>query len=249
MPRFIKALLAAFAILATSQLTFAGGITVGQTNNGNCYPFMCNAAGTSSGPAIDYQQVFASTAFSGSPTIDSLTFSYYAPWGGNATLLGGTYELEWGYAPLNAVDNLSTSLASNYLGAPQMIGSFVVPTGGLFYGPSFTFSFLAFNYNPLQGDLLLEILVSNQDNVRNLSGNGYNQSDDTGIATSRAYCIKMLRRRERIGNLVRNHNPGAFVLYPFWHRHPGIASFPAKTFRTVAHGLCGNLPFLSDFAR
>jgi PEP-CTERM motif len=190
MPRFIKALLAAFAILATSQLTFAGGITVGQTNNGNCYPFMCNAAGTSSGPAIDYQQVFASTAFSGSPTIDSLTFSYYAPWGGNATLLGGTYELEWGYAPLNAVDNLSTSLASNYLGAPQMIGSFVVPTGGLFYGPSFTFSFLAFNYNPLQGDLLLEILVSNQDNVRNLSGNGYNQSDDTGIATSRAYCIK-----------------------------------------------------------
>jgi hypothetical protein len=116
---------------------------------------MCNAAGTSSGPAIDYQQVYTSTAFSGSPTIDSLTFSY-----------------------------------CNYLGAPQMIGSFVVPTGGSFYGPSFTFSFLPFNYNPAQGDLLLEILVSNQDNVRDLSGNGYNQSDDTGIATSRAYCIK-----------------------------------------------------------
>jgi hypothetical protein len=189
MSSHIKILVVAFAVFAMSDVALAGSITVGNADYGNCYPFMCNGAGTSSGPSIDYQQVFAPTAFAGSTSIDSLTFSYYGPFGGNATLLGGTYEFEWGYARLNAVNNLSTSLPSNYLGAPQMIGSFVVPSGGLFYGTNFTFSFLPFNYNPAQGDLLLEILVSNQDNVPNLSGNGYNQSDDTGFVTSRAYCF------------------------------------------------------------
>jgi hypothetical protein len=47
-----------------------------------------------------------------------------------------------------------------------------------------------FDYDPTIGDLLLEIVVSDQDNVPNGSGaNGYNEADDTGTSTSRAYCL------------------------------------------------------------
>ncbi len=49
---------------------------------------------------------------------------------------------------------------------------------------------ITFDYDPTIGDLLLEISVSNQDNVPNGQGlNGYNEADDTGTSTSRAYCL------------------------------------------------------------
>jgi hypothetical protein len=37
--------------------------------------------------------------------------------------------------------------------------------------------------------LLLEVVVNNQDNVPNNSGNGYNEGDNSRSVTSRAYCI------------------------------------------------------------
>ncbi len=193
MSKYIRVLLTAFAALAMAHVAAAGSVTVGTNDNGNCYPFMCNDSGISSGQSIDYQQVYASTAFSSPVSINSLTWYYTSEFGGSSTAIGGTYKFEWGYAPLNAVNNLSTTLSSNYISGPNVIGTFVIPAGGINDNPSFTFSgFTPFNYNPADGDLLLEVLVSNQDNVRNGSGNGYNQSDDTGTVTSRAYCITNL---------------------------------------------------------
>jgi hypothetical protein len=43
--------------------------------------------------------------------------------------------------------------------------------------------------HPFTADLLLEVDVTNQDNVANGSGNGYNWADFTGIQVARAYCL------------------------------------------------------------
>lgn len=53
-------------------------------------------------------------------------------------------------------------------------------------------------YNLALGNLLLEIVVTNQDNVPNFSGNGYNEADGSGTVTvtSRAYCSPMSDARQ-----------------------------------------------------
>jgi hypothetical protein len=176
--------------LMLGQSLLRADVTVGTDNNGNCYPFMCNDSGTSVGQSIDYEQVYASTAFTGPQTIDSIEWYFASVFGGNDVVLGGNYEFEWGYAASNAVGNLSSALASNYTSGPNLIGTGVIPAGGTNYGAILTLSgFTPFTYDPSLGDLLLEIVVTDQDNVPNGSGNGYNESDDAGAETSRAYCI------------------------------------------------------------
>jgi PEP-CTERM motif len=190
MTRILKFIVVTVAMLALSQVSRAGSVTVGNFDNGNCYPLMCNDSGTSSGQSIDYQQVYGSSAFSGSTTINSVTWYFASEFGGNATLLGGSYTFYWGYAALNSVNNLSTTLADNYIGGANLIGTADVPAGGISDDPTVTLSgFTPFTYDPADGNLLLEIVVSGQDNVANGSGNGYNESDDTGTITSRAYCV------------------------------------------------------------
>src|SRR5262249_6580858 len=48
-------------------------------------------------------------------------------------------------------------------------------------------------YDPSLGELLLEIVVTNQDNVPNGIGAGANKADETGTVTSRAYCVTNIR--------------------------------------------------------
>jgi hypothetical protein len=81
-------------------------------------------------------------------------------------------------------------LANNYISGPNVIGTATIPVGGVNDNPTLTLSgFTPFTYDPTLGNLLLEIIVTNQDLVANGSGNGYNESDDTGSVTSRAYCL------------------------------------------------------------
>jgi hypothetical protein len=187
MSKSIKFSFAAFAALLMCNLAAAGSITFGNYNNGNCIPFNCNVSGTSSGQVIDYQQVYKGPHFGGAVNINSISFISIGL--GNDALLGGTYKLEWGYAPLNALDNLSTTLASNYsLGGPAVLETLTVPAGGIKEPSLLTFSGFLFNYNPAVGDLLLEIIVSNQDNVPIGPNSGFNEADFYGGQTSRAYC-------------------------------------------------------------
>jgi hypothetical protein len=177
---------------------------------------MCNNSGTDVGQSIDYQQVYAASAFSSPSTINSITWHYDYLAGGNATLLGGTYTVYWGYAALDSVMHLSTNLPSNYISGPTMIGEFTIPTGGVNDDPSFTFSFDSkqqFTYDPSLGNLLLEVIVNNQDNVPNGSGNGSNQDDDTGAVTSRAYCTYNGCHADRTG-LVTTFDVSAPVPEP-----------------------------------
>ena len=63
------------SVLSAGVLLHAGSLTVGTYTNGNCYPLMCNDSGTNMGITMDYQQVYASTAFSGTVNINSVTFN------------------------------------------------------------------------------------------------------------------------------------------------------------------------------
>ena len=176
------------SLLSAGVLLHAGSsLTVGTYTNGNCYPLMCNDSGTSSGITMDYQQVYASTAFPGTVNINSVSFNWASFFGGSDMILGGKYTLEAGYA---SSLSLSTTLASNYILGPTVLGTFTIPAGGAPFGSAYTFSFNQFTYNSSLGDLLLEIVANGQDNVPGGSGNSYMEADETGSVTSRAYCIE-----------------------------------------------------------
>lgn len=176
-------------IVLAATFAHATSITVGSMDSGNCYPFMCNDSGTNSGVAIDYQEAYNSSAFSGPITVGSISYSYW-PFGGPSVLLGGTYFFYWGYSSVGL--NLTSNLASNYTAAGASLFFIdIVNPGGTNFGSTLTFTgFSPFTYDPSQGDLILEIVAVDQDNVPNDGlDNGYNWADYTGIDVMRAYCL------------------------------------------------------------
>lgn len=167
----------------------ANPVTVGVASTGNCYPFMCNDSGASSGPSIHYQQVYSASAFSGPTQINSLTFFRVlaAQFGGTSTVLAGNYRVSLS-TTTRAVNGLSANLASN-IGSDNMV-IFNGNLGGLSSTPSFTITASApFFYDPSLGNVLLDIVVTDQTAVFNGSGNGYNDADARGVVTTRAYAF------------------------------------------------------------
>ncbi len=181
-------LLTLFALLSMTLMMHASSVTVGSMDSGNCYPFMCNDSGTNVGQSIDYQEAYVSTAFSGPITVSSMSWGQWTGAAGDV-VLGGSYTFYWGYSAVGL--GLTSTFSSNYVAGTQtLIGTATVPAGGVTYGPTLTLSgFQPFTYNPANGDLLLEIIVNNQDNVPNGTGNGYNWADYTGSQVARAYCL------------------------------------------------------------
>jgi len=186
------------ASLVLSLAAQAGTVTVGSFDGGNCYPFMCNDSGTSTGISIDYQQVYNSARFTSGPVkLTSETFYYDANAGGNEAVLNGNYSVYLSTTS-SSVSGLSSNLVSNRGTDWTLVWSGML-------GGNFTNSFTitdttAFNYNPANGNLLLEVIASNQQNVPgegtkgkyvppNGTGNGYNEADYTGTDTQRAYCL------------------------------------------------------------
>ena len=174
-------------LLTGCMMLHAGTVTVGSYDSGNCYPFMCNDSGTSSGVSIDYQQAYNSAKFSGPLAISTITWEWW-PGSTSSTALGGNYSFYWGYSAVGL--GLSSNLASNYNGAANFLGTASIPSGGINDNPTLTLTLGSpFTYNPANGDLILEIVVDTQDNVSNGSGNGYNWADLTGSDTTRAFCL------------------------------------------------------------
>lgn len=194
MPRIIWiCALASLLAIAAGNNALAGSTMVGTANDGNCYPFMCNDSGTGAGPSIQYQQVFSSNSFgSNAVNITSETFywNFAQQYGGNDTLLGGTYI---GYLSTTSaqVNNLNGGCLSCNVGANDtQVFDFTVPSGGVSFGQSYTINnSTGFMFDPSQGNLLLDIFASNQDNVPNGSGNSYSNADHSGDYTSRAYAF------------------------------------------------------------
>jgi hypothetical protein len=181
---------AALTVMATLGIETANAAptTVGVADMGSCYPALCNDSGTSVGQNIDYQQVYGASAFSGPLTITSISFFFDAQAGGTGLILSGNYLIDLGYAA-NGVGALITSLNSNIVGTESLFAS-ASSGGNDSANPTATINGQTpFNYDPANGDLLLEIIASNQSIFPTGTGNGYFEADDTGQVTSRAYCV------------------------------------------------------------
>lgn len=188
-----SAILLPLAILLSVAASGAS-LTVGSANDGNCLPFNCNDTGSASGQSIQYQQVYDSSLFGASPVrITAIAFSNtLLPLFGfaNVPLLAGDYDFSFAYTSAG-VNGLSTNLASNITSGQATFLVFNSP--GISQGFS-TLTFLGsapFTYDPTLGNLLLNLVVSNQANVPSSSYNPANgfDSDDTGTSTSRAFRI------------------------------------------------------------
>jgi hypothetical protein len=179
----------AVLLIALSSVARADEVTVGVADTGDCYPFMCNDSGTGSGLAIEYQQVYSSSEFSGPMLITSETFYdlYAQMFGGDDLLFGGNYTFSLSTTSAD-VNMLGTDLADNLGADDTTVLTYSASPGGEMFGTDFTFTNTTpFLYNPADGNLLLDITVEDQDNLVNALGNSYNDADDTGMETSRAY--------------------------------------------------------------
>lgn len=178
--------------LAWVAPAMATDVVVGTANTGNCYPFLCNDTGTSTGLVMDYEQVYSSTLFSGPTYIFSVTGFFDQVDGGTGYELGGSYYVYLGYAAHGSVNNLSTDLASNFLTTPSLAFSYTIPDNYISINPTgvlpFNSPFWGAPYDPSVGDLLLEVQVFDQVSDPNPNGRGYLAADNTGTVTSRVYC-------------------------------------------------------------
>lgn len=136
------------AVVLSSSVFFSApalaSVTVGTASiGGNCFPFGCGYTGT-------YQQVYGASAFSAPTTINNVEFfaSPSFPLGSN----GSTYTLNF-YLTSKSVDGLSTNPADNRTTLLSSFGTFVP-------GASYSFTGNSFSYNPLLGNLLLDISTS-----------------------------------------------------------------------------------------
>lgn len=167
---------------------------VGNHNTYNSLPF-------SSGPAyglVEYQQVYASSAFPGPITIGSVYFFGEDPYIGQL-MDTGDYTISFSVTSA-VVNGLSSNLASN-IGTPlQTFGTFHVE-GNM---PSvLTFVGTPFSYDPGQGNLLMDVTLANGVNLGAFS---YFQADNSGSVTSRAYNIALGKGADRVG-LVTGFGP------------------------------------------
>ena len=123
---------------------------------GNCDPFGCPGffgLGT-------YQQVYASSAFSGEVNITGLTF-YDEQVQNGGVPASGTYTLAFSYSS-NSVGDLSTvSPGANIASVSQVFYTGALPS---LAQTTLDFAGTPFDYNPAAGDLLLTVTVSSGTN-------------------------------------------------------------------------------------
>jgi hypothetical protein len=150
--------LRAFSIVFALVLSLAlmapvahAGIIIGapgDLGSGNCFPFGCSGG-------TQYQQVYNSNQFSGPITITSISFynTQYQP--GTAVIDTANYGIYLS-ATTKAVNGLDTSTLSNNVTSPEQL-FFSGTLGGPIGGTVFTINGAGFTYNPLAGNLLLDI--------------------------------------------------------------------------------------------
>jgi len=172
---FKHATLALAVGAALSMSASASALVIGQYDAGNCYPFMCNDSGSNVGQSFHYQQIYDGALFGGASVFDTITFFSD---GGAGTVLNGTYAISF--------SSTSSAVGSSYLVAGTNTAAFYTGNLGGAVGASFSVTGTQYAFNPANGNLLMDIFVTNQDNVSNGSGNSYNQADYTGIQTTRA---------------------------------------------------------------
>ena len=203
--------------------------TVGSFQSSSTNPFLYNEAPSQS---IDYQQVYTSSAFTGTTDIDSLTFYFDNAADRALSQISGTYRVMWGYAAPGSVNGLTTNLAGNFMAPPGILGTFTIPVrrpanNNDNNNVAFTLSGFNFDYNPAKGNLLMEIVINNQQvilNGANRASQGL-EADPSGSVTSRAFCMTGMgcppMRRVWL-------QPLAQVRLPHQNRVPWLCLVPAS---------------------
>lgn len=127
----------------------AQSVTIGTQANSNCIPFFCSVDGSR------YQQVYGASSFASPFAISSISFFASVARLSNSFSGQQTFDVFLSTTSA-AVGALSTTFANN-VGGNEKLFSVFTPTGVL--GTGFTILGSAFNYNPSQGNLLLDVFV------------------------------------------------------------------------------------------
>ena len=129
----------------------SGGVIVGApANSNNCLPFACPSVFS----VTQYQQLYAATDFSGPITISGLTF-FDTIINSGSTLSAGTFTLSLSTvsAALGGFNSIISPGGDN-----TQIFSGTLPS--VPFGGSFTLGGGSFAYDPLNGNLLLNVLIT-----------------------------------------------------------------------------------------
>ena len=162
----------AFALVLFAGISaFAGTVVVGSpadANTGNCYPFGCAYSG-------EYQQVYNSGQFPGAITITALSF-YNTAFAGNAIAMNtgnwaislSTTSADWDTLSANAAANIGANNTAVFS------GDLVQPWT---FGDTLTITLTTpFTYNPSNGNLLMDVVVTGASNTNGnifFDTNGY----------------------------------------------------------------------------
>jgi hypothetical protein len=174
----------------------ASAIFVGTDNAGNSLPF------DQSAPLdiTEYQQVYAGSQFPGVFTFSSINFLEAGTSGYMDT---ATFQISFSTTAA-APGALSTNLGSNIGSNVQAFGTFTLSNG---VAPSeITFTGTPYTYNPSNGNLLMDVIISDQ--VADLHGfYAGEEADSTGTVTSRAYLESGVGAADDVGLVTEFDTP------------------------------------------
>lgn len=177
MKRFFSVLLICVGL--TSAIPATAGVIVGlpaDTDNSNCFPFGCSYNG-------EYQQVYASSQFSGPITITNLEFFNTVDSVGSATAMNsGNWSISLSTTSIDC-NTLTTSYASN-IGTDNTLvfnGDLSQPWS---FGNTLNINLSTpFTYDPSKGNLLMDVFATNTSGP---AGSIYFDTNSSGIM-SRVY--------------------------------------------------------------
>jgi hypothetical protein len=155
----------------------------GPPTSGNCIPFGCSELSR-------YQQIYRGSLFGGSAVnVTSLTFFNTVLDAGseNTRLTQGTYNLFLSTTSA-AVNGLSTANLNSNRGSDFAAFATLTVTGTVTSAPSFTVSGTAFTFNPLAGNLLLEIQSAYTESRPNSLTAAFLDVNDSGVDSRRVGC-------------------------------------------------------------
>ncbi len=150
------------------------GVTVGQADSGNCYPYSC---GPTDGVS-HYQEVYNGAAFGGALTIGSASFTSQTGAGPSDS---ASYDVSF-YLTSATVTSLSSDLGSNEGTLLANWGTFTIGS----MPAVLTLSGSSFVYDPSAGNLLMDVVIHDATSVAGFY-QGYYNADYTGVDVARAW--------------------------------------------------------------
>lgn len=186
--------------LAIGSFSANAAVTVGVNDDGNCYPFSCFASDS----GIRYQQVYSSSAFSGTTSVGSVSFFL---WSGGL-MDSASYSVSF-YNTAAPVGGLSSSPIANLGSLLSSFGTFSV-SGSM--PAELTLDGVDFLYDPTLGNLLMDVTVLGLTATN--SYQSFFQADNTGLQTQRLHSYDGVNGTTGIGALVTRFNDGNDVPEP-----------------------------------